>query len=135
MPDLSAWNILIIDDEVHNSGVLEHVFRFHDARVRSVDNGPEGLRMIQKEMPTLVLLDLSMPRMSGWDVLKVIRDDEATRRLPVIAITAQVMAGDRESVMEAGFDGYIPKPISVSTIIKSIEDILRSRGHMPAASS
>jgi two-component system cell cycle response regulator DivK len=135
MPDLSAWNILIIDDEVHNAGVLEHVFRFHDARVRSVDNGPEGLRMIQKETPTLVLLDLSMPRMSGWDVLKVIREDETMRHLPVIAITAQVMAGDRESVLEAGFDGYIPKPISVSTIIKTIEEILRSRGHQTAASS
>jgi CheY-like chemotaxis protein len=135
MPDLSAWNILIIDDEIHNAGVLEHVFRFHDAKVRSVDNGADGLRMLQKERPTLVLLDLSMPRMSGWDVLKVIRDDETTRDLPVIAITAQVMSGDRESVLEAGFDGYIPKPISVSTIIKTIEEILRSRGNQRVASN
>jgi two-component system, cell cycle response regulator DivK len=130
MADLSSWNILIIDDEVHNSGVLEYVFKFHDAKVRSVDNGAEGLKQLQKDRPTVVLLDLSMPRMSGWEVLKAIRDDESTRNLPVIAITAQVMSGDRERALEAGFDGYIPKPISVSTIVKTIEDILRAGGYL-----
>lgn len=130
MPDLSAWNILIVDDEVHNSGVLEHVFRFHDAQVRVVDSGVECLKMIRKERPTLVLLDLSMPKMSGWEVLKIIREDEELKSLAVITITAQVMAGDRERVLEAGFDGYIPKPISVSTIVKTIQDILQSRGYL-----
>lgn len=130
MPDLSSWNILIIDDEVHNSGVLEYVFKFHDARVRSADSGAEGLKMLNRELPTLILLDLSMPKMSGWEVLETIRANEKTKSIPVIAITAQVMAGDRERVMEAGFDGYIPKPISVSTIVKTIENILRSRGYL-----
>ena len=135
MADLSTWNILIIDDEVHNAGVLEYVFKFHDARVRSVDSGVEGLRQLQKERPTVVLLDLSMPKMSGWEVLEAIRADATTRGLPVIAITAQVMAGDRERVLEAGFDGYIAKPISVSTIVKTIEEILRSGGHLESISS
>ena len=78
--------------------------------------------------PTLILLDLSMPKMSGWEVLKVIRGDDTLKHIPVITITAQVMAGDRERALEAGFDGYIPKPISVSSIIKTIQEILRSRG-------
>jgi len=130
MSDLSAWNVLIVDDEVHNSGVLEFVFKFHDAKVRIADSGAECLRLIEKEVPTLILLDLSMPKMSGWDVLKIIRADEALKAIPVITITAQVMAGDREHALEAGFDGYIPKPISVSSIIKTIQEILSSRGYL-----
>lgn len=128
MSDLSAWNVLIVDDEAHNSGVLEYVFKFHNARVHIANSGAECLRLIDKELPSLILLDLSMPRMSGWDVLKIIRADEALKAIPVITITAQVMAGDRERALEAGFDGYIPKPISVSSIIKTIQDILSSRG-------
>jgi two-component system, cell cycle response regulator DivK len=130
MSDLSAWNVLIVDDEVHNSGVLEYVLKFHDAKVRIADSGAECLRMIEKEHPTLILLDLSMPKMSGWEVLKVIRDDDALKHIPVITITAQVMAGDRERALEAGFDGYIPKPISVSSIVKTIQEILRTRGSL-----
>lgn len=129
MSDISDWNVLIVDDEVHNSGVLEYVFKFHEAKVRIADSGPECLRQIEKDPPTLILLDLSMPKMSGWEVLKIIRADEALKHIPVITITAQVMAGDRERALEAGFDGYIPKPISVSSIVKTIQDILRSRGH------
>ena len=130
MSDLSAWNVLIVDDEVHNSGVLEFVFKFHDAKVRIADSGAECLRLLEKELPTLILLDLSMPKMSGWEVLKSIRANDALKGIPVITITAQVMAGDRERALEAGFDGYIAKPISVSTIIKTIQEILRSRGFL-----
>jgi|SRR5688572_3312492 CheY-like chemotaxis protein len=130
MSDLSAWNVLIVDDEVHNSGVLEYVFKFHDAKVRIADSGAECLRLLEKELPTLILLDLSMPKMSGWEVLKFIRANDALKGIPVITITAQVMAGDRERALEAGFDGYIAKPISVSTIIKTIQEILRSRGFL-----
>jgi CheY-like chemotaxis protein len=130
MSDLSAWNVLIVDDEVHNSGVLEYVFKFHDAKVRIADSGAECLRLIEKEAPTLILLDLSMPKMSGWEVLKIIRADEALKAIPVITITAQVMSGDRERALDAGFDGYIPKPISVSSIVKTIQEILRSKGYL-----
>jgi two-component system, cell cycle response regulator DivK len=106
------------------------VLKFHDAKVRIADSGAECLKLIEKEHPTLILLDLSMPKMSGWEVLKIIRGDDALKHIPVITITAQVMAGDRERVMEAGFDGYIPKPISVSTIVKTIQEILRARGYL-----
>jgi CheY-like chemotaxis protein len=68
--------------------------------------------------------------MSGWEVLKIIRADAALKDIPVITITAQVMAGDRERALEAGFDGYIPKPISVSSIVKTIQEILRTRGSL-----
>jgi CheY-like chemotaxis protein len=128
MSDLSTWNVLIVDDEIHNSGVLEYVLKFHDAKVRIADSGAECLKQIEKEPPSLILLDLSMPKMSGWEVLKVIRGDDALKHIPVITITAQVMAGDRERALEAGFDGYIPKPISVSSIVKTIQEILRTRG-------
>lgn len=130
MSDLSSWNVLIVDDEVHNSGVLEYVLKFHDAKVRIADSGAACLKEIEREHPTLILLDLSMPKMSGWEVLKIIRADDSLKHIPVITITAQVMAGDRERALEAGFDGYIPKPISVSSIVRTIQDILRSRGYL-----
>jgi two-component system, cell cycle response regulator DivK len=127
MPDLSAWNVLVVDDEVHNAGILEHVLRFYNARVRTSNSGMGCLEMLRAEMPTFLLLDIHMPKMSGWDVLREIRADESLKALPVIAVTAHVMPGDRERILEAGFDGYIPKPITPMELVGNIESILAER--------
>jgi CheY-like chemotaxis protein len=127
MTDLSAWNVLIVDDELDNLGVVEYVLEFHQARYRTAESGMACMEMLRKERPTFVMLDIQMPIMSGWDVLKVIRNDVDLKDLPVIAVTAHAMVGDRQRALEAGFDGYITKPISPLTLIEELESILLAK--------
>lgn len=75
------------------------------------DSGPDALAGLARQTPDLILLDISLPGMDGTDVLKAIRADERLRPLPVIALTAHAMAGDRERYLSAGFDDYVAKPI------------------------
>lgn len=123
--NLAEWRVLIVDDQKDNLAVAEMVFTFHKAEVRIAHNGVEGLQILKEFSPTLILLDLSMPEMTGWDMFKEIRANEATATVPVIALTAHAMAGDEERVMAAGFDGYIAKPFSVATIVYQIQAILK----------
>jgi two-component system cell cycle response regulator DivK len=123
--NLAAWRVLIVDDQKDNLSVAEMVFHFHKADVRIAHNGIEGLAVLREFSPTLILLDLSMPEMSGWDMLTELRKNEATADIPVIALTAHAMSGDEQRVMQAGFDGYIAKPFSVATIVFQIQSILK----------
>ena len=124
--NLSEWKVLIVDDQKDNLSVAEMVFQFHKAEVRIAHNGLEGLKVLEDYQPSLILLDLSMPEMNGWDMFKALRQNKATAHIPVIALTAHAMSGDEERVMQAGFDGYIAKPFSVATIVFQIQSILKS---------
>lgn len=123
--NLQEWRVLIVDDQKDNLAVAEMVFNFHKAEVRVAHNGIEGLEVLKEFKPTLILMDLSMPEMTGWDMFKEVRGNEETSHIPVIALTAHAMSGDEEKVMAAGFDGYIAKPFSVATIIFQIQTILK----------
>lgn len=127
MIDTSLWNVLIIDDEPDNIGVIEFIFGFHRVQMRSATSGAEGLDLIRQNRPTLLLLDIQMPGMSGWDVLSAIRNDLNLKDLVVIALTAHAMTGDREKALEAGFDGYMTKPISPVTFMDDIKAVVEAR--------
>lgn len=122
----AAWDVVIIDDEPDNIGVVEYVLVFHNAMVRSAGSGACGLRLLSERRPTFVLLDIQMPGLSGWEVLKQIREDATLRDLPVFALTAYAMKGDRERVLEAGFDGYLSKPISPFTFVSDLSKMYES---------
>lgn len=127
MSDLSKWNVLIVDDETDNIGVVELVLNFHNARVRSADSGLACLEMMEQESPTLLLVDIQMPGMSGIELLAKIRERREWRHIPVIAVTAHAMIGDHERFISAGFDGYIPKPVNAMTLVDEIQAILFGR--------
>ena len=127
MNDLSTWNVLIVDDEPDSIGVVEHIFVFHQARVRTATSGPACIELLKQERPTILFLDIQMPKMSGWEVLKQIRQDVSLKDTVVIALTAHAMYGDKERILEAGFDGYFSKPISPLTFVKDVSAILESR--------
>jgi two-component system, cell cycle response regulator DivK len=122
--DAKGWIVLIVDDERDNVGVAEKVIRYNGGVVYTAANGQEGMEALERVIPTLILLDLSMPVMTGWDMLKLIRADARTRHIPVIALTAHAMDGDREKVLEAGFDGYIAKPFHISDLLSQIKSCL-----------
>jgi CheY-like chemotaxis protein len=129
MQDLSHWNMLIVDDEPDNIGVLELVFRFHQAKVRVAESGHQCLTMMEQEAPSLMLVDIHMPGMSGYDLLKVIREDQRWQTIPIIAVTAYAMNGDDEHIIASGFDGYIPKPISAMTVANEVKAIVDAKVH------
>ncbi|MCI0711083.1 MAG: response regulator [Chloroflexi bacterium] len=123
---LDGWKVLVVEDQVDNMAVVQATLEFNGAQVQTAHNGIEGLQALESFTPTLILMDLSMPEMSGWEMFEKVRADDRFADVPVIALTAHAMEGDQERVMEAGFDGYIPKPFSVMKIVSDIQDILNS---------
>lgn len=125
--DLSDWKVLVVDDEPDNVGVIELVLDFHNASVRTADSGQKCLQMMEEEPPTLLLVDIQMPGMSGMELMEKIRESAQWRHIPVVVVTAHAMRGDNERFLAAGFDGYIPKPISAMTFVDELQAILTAR--------
>jgi CheY-like chemotaxis protein len=126
-----AWTILIIDDTADNLLVARAALEFHGANVITVNSAEGGFTTLETLQPTCILLDIRMPRVDGWTMFKQLRANPATARIPVIALTAYAMQGDREKIMEAGFDGYIPKPIDINTFVGTLDHLLQKQ--MPPA--
>lgn len=125
----ATWNVMVIDNEPDSIRIIEMVCRHHGAKVRSALSGSDGLACIAQEMPGILFLDIQMPVMTGWDVLKVIRGNPDWSEMIVIAMTAHAMGGDRERILGVGFDGYFPKPVSPLSLIRSVQTILEERQH------
>lgn len=122
--DVSDWRVLIVDDVFDNISIAEAVLEFNGAEVQHAENGAIGLKMLENYQANLILLDLSMPEMNGWEMHEKLRNSSDTASIPVIALTAHAMQGDEEKVMQAGFDGYIAKPFSVTMLVSDIKTIL-----------
>src|SRR5260370_1050815 len=111
----STWQVLIVEDEPDNQEVIAVSLQLHQVTVRTAKNGFEALEALKAFTPNCVLCDLSMPVLDGWQTLIEIRNNPKTEHLPVIALSAHAMVGDREEALAKGFDGYITKPIDVLT--------------------
>lgn len=96
-------------------------------KVLSESSGHTGLHAIRKQMPDLVLLDINMPGMDGYQVLDEIRNDPDIAHLPIVALTANGLQGSRQECLEAGFDEYIAKPITRQELTQRIEEVLTDR--------
>ncbi len=128
--DVSNWTVLIVDDQPDNLAIAQKVLGFGGAKTYIAENGAVGMKVLEEITPSFILLDLSMPTMDGWEMLRNIRAKPETQDLPVIALTAHAMSGDRERVMEAGFDGYIAKPFRLSTFMTEILRCFRELAHV-----
>jgi CheY-like chemotaxis protein len=120
----STWNLVIADNEPDSIGIVELVFKFHNARVRSAISGLACITLLNEELPDVLFLDIQMPGMTGWDVLKHIRGDSKMKDLVVIAMTANAMYGDRERTLNAGFNHYLAKPLSPLSLIADVTRLL-----------
>ena len=116
--------VIIIDDDPNSLDIAQILLESAGAIVYTAVNGQEGLALIEKVTPTLIICDLSMPQMDGWSVMKYMRENPALKNIPVIALTAHAMAGDREKTLAAGFYNHITKPLFPSTFIKELLTIL-----------
>lgn len=124
-PAVQNWTTLIVDDEIDNRAVAERALTHYGARVVVADHGEDGLRLLDEMMqtakPDFILLDISMPVMDGWQMLTRLRQNPATKDIPVIALTAHAMRGDDEKILGAGFDCYISKPFRLATLVRDIK--------------
>jgi CheY-like chemotaxis protein len=116
--------ILVVEDNPDNMTTIKAVLR-NRYRILEATDGEEGLRMAAEEMPDLILLDMALPKMDGLTVVRHLKDNKDLISIPVIAMTAQVMKGDREKILEAGCDDYIAKPIEPEGCLKKIAEWLK----------
>ena len=116
-------NILIAEDNAVNRELLRELLEARGHAVDEACNGQEALQKIAQSMPDVLLLDLSMPVMDGYTTIKNIRANPAMASLPVLAVTAFAMRGDREKTEDAGFDGYLSKPIDSSALDAALESV------------
>lgn len=123
--NVSTWSVLIVDDEPDNLEVIADTLDFFGAVGKTALNGEEGLVVLENFMPDFILLDLSMPRMNGWEMRKAVKTRPETQHIPIIALTAHAMAGDAERALEVGFDGYITKPVEILSFVESLRKILQ----------
>ena len=120
--------ILLIEDNELNRDMLSRrlVKRGYDVAI-AVD-GEQGLAMARSETPALILMDMSLPGMDGWEATRQIKATPATRAIPVIALTAHAMAGDREKAIAAGCDDFDTKPVDLARLLQKIEALLERAG-------
>ncbi len=120
----SEWKILVVEDEYDSVQVVSQVLEYHGIQVYVARNGKECLDLLEDIMPTLVIMDLAMPEMDGWQTLVAMRSNPATAHIPVVAITAYHSVSVADDAMKAGFDSYFAKPIDPATFVSQLAEII-----------
>ena len=116
--------ILLVEDNDLNRDMLSRRLERRGYQVIIAADGVQGETMARSESPDLILMDMSLPVMDGWELARRLKDDDTTRGIPILALTAHVMAGDREKALEAGCDDYDIKPIEFPRLLSKIEALL-----------
>jgi CheY-like chemotaxis protein len=122
---MSARNILVVEDNDMNMQLVEFLLEEGGYTIVKATSGEEALSLTRDgATPDLILMDIHLPGMDGLSVVRSMKSDPRTARIPILALTAHAMRGDKDRFLEAGCDGYISKPIDVKTFIASIEQYL-----------
>jgi two-component system cell cycle response regulator DivK len=116
--------VLIAEDNAVNRELLRELLELRGYTVLEACDGQEALRIIEQTQPELLLLDIGMPEMDGFAVIRRIRENPRSAKLPVVAVTAYAMRGDRERILTSGFDGYLSKPVNSSSLTEELGRLL-----------
>lgn len=119
--------ILLVEDNEMNRDMLSRRLTRKGFEVVVAVDGQQGVEAVARENPDLVLMDMSLPVLDGWEATRKLKADDATREVPVIALTAHAMAGDREKALDAGCDDYDTKPIELPRLLEKIESLLKRK--------
>jgi two-component system, cell cycle response regulator len=118
--------ILIVEDNSANLYLMTYLLEAYHYLPLTAANGEDGVAMARREKPDLIVCDIQLPGMDGYAVAARIKADPTVSSIPLLAVTALAMVGDRDKVLAAGFDGYIPKPIDPETFVPSVEAFLKT---------
>ena len=113
--------VLVVEDNEKNMKLFRDVLQAKGYEPLEATSGEEAVALATEHVPDLILMDVQLPGIDGIEALGRIRSDERTSAIPVVALTAQAMAGDRERFLESGFDGYISKPVDVLEFVQTVE--------------
>jgi two-component system cell cycle response regulator len=131
--------ILVIEDNPANLDLMCYLLEAYGHRTYTAEDGAEGIAVARRERPDLILCDVQMPVVDGYEVARRIKAEPGLRTIPLVAVTALAMVGDREKVLSAGFDGYVAKPIDPETFVARTQVYLRPEQHkhdpLPAAAA
>lgn len=116
--------ILVVEDDERSRRLLVDVLGHHGFEVTAVETGELGIERSTIVMPDAVLLDIQLPGINGFEVLWRLRQVAGGERVPILAVTASVMDHDRRKIMEAGFDAYVPKPVNIRELLKTLNGML-----------
>ena len=120
--------ILLVEDNELNRDMLARRLKRKGFEVVNAVDGHEGVEMAHSESPELILMDISLPVMDGWEAARKIKNSPTTRSTPIIALTAHAMVGDREKSLQAGCDDYDTKPIEFKRLLDKIDAALSNKG-------
>jgi two-component system, cell cycle response regulator DivK len=121
---VSGKTVLIVEDNDLNMKLFNDLLEAHGYATLKSRSGLEGFDLARQHHPDLVLMDIQLPEVSGIDIIKLLKEDEHLRPIPVIAITAFAMKGDEERIRESGCEGYLSKPISVAKFIETVRSFI-----------
>ncbi len=130
---MTGARILVVEDTPHNLDLMTYLLTACGHVVLSATTGAAGLAVARRDTPDLIVLDVQLPDIDGFEVLRRLRADPTVSSIPVVAITAYAMSGDRDHALAAGFDGYIAKPVDLATLFRDIDEHLPEpmRGYRP----
>src|SRR5438067_12000151 len=120
----SGKMVLLVEDNEDNRIVYSTILKHFGYEVTEALNGEEGIAKARSEKPDLILMDISIPIIDGWEATQVLKHDPQTRDIPIIALTAHALASDREKAMEVGCDGYLAKPCEPRGVVAEVQRFL-----------
>jgi CheY-like chemotaxis protein len=116
-----AATVLLVEDNEDNLRIYSTILTYSGYQVIEATDGEAGLAAARDRQPNLILMDVSIPKIDGWEVTRILKADPATAMIPIIALTAHALATDRERAQEIGFDGYISKPAEPRQVLSEVE--------------
>ncbi len=124
----TSWQVLLVEDEFDTVQLVTKILGFHGIEVIVASNGREGIEILRQIEPTLIITDLAMPYMNGWEVLQVVRSSSRTRHIPIVAITAYDSTIVETEAGKRGFDAYFPKPLKTRTFVDDLIKVVPTLG-------
>jgi CheY-like chemotaxis protein len=118
------WKLLIIEDNETNRDLLSRRLQRRGYQIMLAIDGQQGVEMARSETPDLILMDMALPVVDGWEATRRLKSIPQTRSIPIIALSAHAMAGDREKALQAGCDDYDTKPVELDRLLGKIEALL-----------
>ena len=119
-----AKTILIVEDDTKNMTLFRDLLQVSGYSTIEASDGKQGIELAKAKKPDLILMDIQMPEMDGLEATRILKADATTSNIPVLALTAYAMKGDKERILEAGCDGYLAKPINTDEFLKEVAEYL-----------
>jgi two-component system, cell cycle response regulator DivK len=123
---MTGRSVLIVEDNDKNMKLLRDLLQVSGYQTLEATTGEQAVELVLEESPSLVLMDVQLPGIDGTQALARLRENERTASIPVIALTAQAMHGDLERFLQAGFDGYLSKPVDIAELLRQVEEHCRT---------